>query len=108
MQTFTKILLKTLTCLGLLLLLTTVELAKEKMDLTKSIINGPSGLSGVSDQDPVLDPLRGPEDCEVATLYVDRAFAQNRLVPDGQLIVIARLGDGETSRDLNASRAAEL
>lgn len=52
---------------------------------------------------PYCSP-KEPVNCEVANFYLDNAAFRARALDDTYLIVIARLGDGEMSRQLNISR----
>jgi hypothetical protein len=52
---------------------------------------------------PYCSP-KEPPNCEVANIYTDMAAYLARESENTYLIVIARLGDGEKSRRLNASR----
>jgi len=68
-------------------------LAPEDISSTTS---GVKGLPYYSPKDPV--------ECEVANLYLDDARIRALEIPGSYLIVIARLGSGEISRQLNLSR----
>lgn len=68
---------------------------------------GPEGQTGASASNlPYFSP-REPVNCEIAGVYIDDALAR---IQDtgGYLIVIARLGDGEQSQELNRRRLEEL
>ena len=52
---------------------------------------------------PYCSP-KEPVNCEVANFYLDNAALRARALDEAHLIVIARLGDGEKSRQLNVSR----
>ena len=52
---------------------------------------------------PYCSP-KEPVNCEVANFYLDNAALRARKLDEAHLIVIARLGGGEKSRQLNVSR----
>jgi hypothetical protein len=65
----------------------------------EDISSTPSGGRGL----PYYSP-KDPVECEVADFYLDDARIRAQEIPGGYIIVIARLGSGEISRQLNLSR----
>ncbi len=69
---------------------------------------GPENQVGTSSPNlPYFSP-REPVSCEIAGVYVDDAAARTMRAENTYLIVIARLGDGERSRQLNLRRLNEV
>lgn len=72
---------------------------------TYTIEGQSSSQSGSSETDGLLlAPLEEPPNCEVTKLYLDDVAFRARKVEGASLIIIARLGRGETMSSLNRAR----
>lgn len=64
-------------------------------------------IGSSSPNSPYFSP-KEPVSCEIAGVYMDDAAARTKNIEDSYLIVIARLGDREQSRQLNRRRLDEV
>ena len=95
-----------LTLLIMFALANSLLVAQEKVENQPCRPLAPEDTSGTPPEvraTPYCSP-KEPANCEVANFYLDNAAMRARALGEAHLIVIARLGDGEKSRQLNVSR----
>ncbi len=68
----------------------------------------PEDQVGSSTETAPYHSPKEPLNCEMAGLYIDDAIMRSKGLSDSSLIIIARLGDGEHSQQLNRARLKEV